>query len=204
MASALYDPHYGFYTKGPAIGSRDGVFNTNAMFPAFGFAMALAIQHAEALLGEPLRVVEFGGGTGELGANITSFSRSSLEYIIIETSPHLRKQQKKHGLTTTDDIKMLPPAPTFVFGNEVLDAFPVHRVMNDGSGQLMEMYVGLDKHEEFTEIPGTLSTPLLAKRLHDENIHLGRGHIAEICLEFHDFLNKIQRIVSAGYLVFID
>ncbi len=204
MASALYDPHHGFYTKGPAIGSQDGAFNTNAMFPAFAFAVTLAIQQAERLVGEPLRVIEFGGGTGELGAYITKFSPSSLEYIIIETSPRLREQQKKKGLTTTDDIKMLPPGPTFVLGNEVLDAFPVHRVMSDGSGQLMEMYVGLDTHEEFTEIPGALSTSRLAKRLHDEKIYLGRGQIAEICLEFHDFLKKIQSVVSKGYLIFID
>ena len=204
MASALYDPQYGFYARGPAIGCPEGEFNTNAMFPAFALAVALTIQQAEALIGEPIRVVEFGGGTGELGANITSFFPSSLEYIIIETSPKLREQQKKRGLTAIDRTDGLSPAPTFVFGNEVLDALPVHRVMSDGSGQLLEMYVGLDDHGQFTEIPGSLSTPLLAKRLQDENIQLGRGQVVEICLELDDFLKKIRHIVSKGYVVFID
>ncbi len=204
MTSALYDPQYGFYTKGPAIGTQDGEFNTNAMFPAFAYTVGLAIQQAETLIGEPLRVVEFGGGSGELGANITSLSPSPLEYIVIETSPNLRGQQEKRGLTTLDHASRLPPAPTFVIGNEVLDALPVHRVMSDGSGKLLEFYVGLDEQGEFTETPGPLSTTLLAERLQYENINLGRGQVAEICLEFHEFLRNIQRFVSKGYILFID
>ncbi|MGB0910820.1 MAG: SAM-dependent methyltransferase [Nitrospirales bacterium] len=204
MTSALYDPQYGFYTKGPAIGSQDGAFNTNAMFPAFAFALASVIQEAEILIGEPIRVVEFGGGTGQLGANITSFFGHSLEYIIIETSPSLRVQQKKHGLLTVESTELLLPGPSFVFGNEVLDALPVHRVMNDGSGQLQELYVELDEQGEFMEMPGAPSSPQLAKRLQDEDIHLGRGQIAEICLDLQDFLKKISHIVSTGYVLFID
>ncbi|GJL63497.1 MAG: SAM methyltransferase [Nitrospirales bacterium] len=205
MTSALYDPEHGFYTKGPLIGRPEGAFNTNAMFPAFAFALTRVIQQAEALIGEPLRVLEFGGGTGELASNILSFRSSSVNnYIIIETSPSLREQQKQRGITTFSSLENLSPAPTFVFGNEVLDALPVHRVMRDGTGELLELYVGLDEDRELMEFPRQPSTPLLAKRLQDEQINLGRGQVAEICLDLDDFLCAIQHVVSKGYVVFID
>ena len=132
------------------------------------------------------------------------FLPSRLDYIIIEVSPFLRKQQKRRGLTTLETTKTLDPAATFVFGNEVIDALPVHRVMNDGSGQLLEVYVGLDESGGFIEIPGAPSTPLLTKRLQDEGVKLGRGQVAEICLDLHDFLQNIKKVVSEGYVVFID
>ncbi|WP_447969790.1 SAM-dependent methyltransferase [Nitrospira sp. M1] len=205
MTAALYDSEYGFYTKGPLIGRPEGDFNTNAMFPAFAFAIKQAITRAEALIGEPLRVVEFGGGTGELASNIIAFLASSLNnYTIIESSPSLREEQKQRGITSLASTETLSPAPTFVFGNEVLDALPVHRVMRDGSGELLEMYVGLDGDRELMEFPGQPSTPLLAKRLQDEHINLGRGQVAEICLDLEEFLCTIQGIVSKGYVVFID
>jgi len=205
MTAALYDPQHGFYTKGPLIGRPEGAFNTNAMFPAFAFALTQAIKQAEALIGEPLRILEFGGGTGELASNILSFLSSSLNnYSIIETSPSLREQQKQRGIDTVKSTETLSRAPTFVFGNEVLDALPVHRVMRDGSGELLELYVGLDDNRELMELPGQPSTPLLATRLQEEHINLGRGQVAEICLDFDGFLCTVQQVVSKGYVVFID
>ena len=47
MEHALYAPDMGFYAKGPKIGTGDGTFNTNSMFPAFAFALAQAIECAE-------------------------------------------------------------------------------------------------------------------------------------------------------------
>ncbi len=204
MSSALYDSQHGFYTKGPLIGCPNGAFNTNAMFPAFAFACMLSMKQAEALVGEPLRIVEFGGGTGELASNIISFFSSSPDYTIIETSPVLRSMQTQRGLHTLESTETLSPAPTFVLGNEILDALPVHRIMIDGSSQLLELYVGLDDAGEFVEIPRKPSTPLLAKRLSDLKIRLGRGQVAEICLDLDDVVRKIQKIVSKGYVVFID
>ena len=204
MAAALYDPQHGFYTKGPAIGTMDGAFNTNAMFPAFAYALSRAITEAEQLVGELLRIIEIGGGTGELGANLRSFLSVSHEYVVVDRSSNLRVQQTSRGLPAIESVKSLTAAPTFVFGNEVLDALPVHRIFNDGSNHLLEMYVGLDAREEFIELPDQPSTPRLAAYLQDEDIRLGRGQIAEICLDLEEFLQTIAPIISKGYLVFID
>lgn len=204
MALALYDSEYGFYTKGPGIGTRRGTFNTNAMFPAFAFALTRAIQHAEGLVGEPLRIMEFGGGTGELASNLRSFLSAPHEYVIVDISPGFRTQQTGLGFQAIDSVDSLPPAPTFAFGNEVLDALPVHRVMGDGFGELLEFFVAIDGKGEFFEQPDIPSTPLLAERLRSEGIILGRGHIAEICLDLDEFMEKMARPIARGYLALID
>ena len=204
MATALYDSEQGFYTKGPGIGTKDGSFNTNAMFRAFAFALSSAIEHAEALVGEPLRILELGGGTGELASNILSFLSSPHDYVIVEVSTGFRRQQSARGIRTVKSVQGLPVVPTFAFGNEVLDALPVHRVMGDGTGQLLELYVTVDKDGEFIDQPDSLSTTLLAERLHSEGVVLGRGQIAEICLDLEEFLRDVARVVPRGYLVLID
>lgn len=204
MEQALFHPELGFYSKGPDIGSVGGTFNTNAMFPAFAFSLAQAVEQADAIVGEPLRVVEFGAGTGELGARVLSFLSSPHEYVVVETSPGLRKKQEARGLKVVESVKDLSAAPTFVFGNEVIDAFPFHRVMGDGRGNLLEMYVAIDRHGCFTEEFGEPSTPELSSRLASEGISLGRGHVAEVCLDIDPFFQMAASIISKGYLVIID
>ena len=204
MDAALYDPELGFYTKGPAIGTQEGSFNTNAMFPAFAFTIARAIERAEELVGETLRIVEFGGGTGELAANLLNFLGTPHEYVIVDISPGLGQLQKDRGINTVESVSDLLPALTFAFGNEVLDALPVHRVMGSGEGELLELYVDIDSNGEFIEKPELPSTPLLAERLQAEGITLGRGQIAEICLDLEPFLESASKIMTKGYLMFID
>ena len=204
MAAALYDETMGFYAKAPKIGSPDGPFDTNARFPAFGYAMAKAITYAEKALGFHLRVLELGGGTGQLGNNIISYLENAHEYVVLDPSPGLRDNQKQRGLQAIHNIDCLPPGPTFTFGNEVLDALPVHRVMGMGHEEVLELYVDLDEDGEFCEQPSPLSTRELAERLSADRVQLGRGQVAEICLELKPFLKSIGRVVDPGYVIFID
>ncbi|MDT7043282.1 class I SAM-dependent methyltransferase [Candidatus Nitronereus thalassa] len=204
MDQALFHPELGFYSKGPEIGSRDGTFNTNAMFPAFAFCLARAVEQAESIIGEPLRIVELGAGTGELGTGILSFLPTAREYVAVEPSSGLQHKQKARGLAAVKTVEDLSPRPSFVFGNEVLDALPVHRVMNDGQGNLMEFYVSINPQGGFEEILGEPSTSALSSRLQSEGVTLGRGQMAEVCLELDPFIQSIASIISKGYLIFLD
>lgn len=204
MAVALYDESNGFYAQGPKIGNPDGPFDTNAKFPAFGYAIAQAITQAEQNIGCPLRILELGGGTGQLGISIISFLQTPHEYIVFETSPGLRAIQEQRGLQTIQNLNNLPPGPTFIFGNEVLDALPVHRVMGMGNEEIMELYVDVDEDGEFVEQPGHLSTTELAERFRCEGIQLGRGQVAEICLELKPFFQNVRHVLERGYAFFVD
>jgi SAM-dependent MidA family methyltransferase len=204
MSWALFHESHGFYTQAPAIGSSAGPFDTSAKFPAFGFGVAQAIIQAAQVIGDPLRVLELGGGTGQLGACITSFLTIPHDYVVLETSSGLRAKQTEKGLKTVETLKGLLPTATVVFGNEVLDALPVHRVMGLANEEVCELFVDVDEDGELCEQPGDLSTPKLLQRLQDEHIHLGRGHIAEVCLEISSFLQELERIIKPGYIMFVD
>jgi SAM-dependent MidA family methyltransferase len=204
MHEALFHEALGFYSKGPGIGSQSGTFNTSAMYPVFAWCLAQAVEQAEKRLGQPLRIVEFGAGTGELGARIVSYLNCPHEYVVVETSSGLRQKQEARGLKVVTDVEELASAPSFVFANEVVDALPVNRVMGDGQGNLLEMYVALDQDGDFIEEFDEPSTSGLASRLRAESIHLGRGHLAEICLDIYPFIQKAASIMSLGYLMIID
>ncbi len=204
MQQALFHPEFGFYTKGPHIGSPRGTFNTNAMYRPFAFCLARAIERAEALVGESLRIVEFGGGTGELASRMGLFFQCPHEYVVVEPSPGLRKKQRAVGLHSVPHPSELNPRPSFLLANEVLDAFPVHRVMGDGRGGIQEMYVGLDGQGELVECFDAPSTPLLAARLAAEGIRLGRGQIGDINLDLDSFMRDARSVLSAGYFLVID
>jgi len=204
MSASLFHETYGFYTKAPSIGSPVGPFDTNAKFTAFGFAVAEAITQAAKVIGGSIRVLELGGGTGQLGACIVSCLSIPHEYVVLETSSGLRAIQAEKGLKVVETLQDLMPAPTVVFGNEVLDAFPVHRVMGMGDEGVRELFVELDEDGEFCERPGAVSNQKLLQRLQEEHIHLGRGHIAELCLEITPFLQGLERVVKPGYIIFVD
>lgn len=204
MAEALYDSQYGFYATGPLIGDLKGPFHTNARYSAFAFAWAQAIQQAETVLGYHLRIIELGGGTGELAANILSFLKEPHECSIVDHSGGLQQQQRARGLQSVQNIKDLSPQPSFVFGNEILDALPFHRVMGEAGGTLLEQYVALDEQGDFVEWFSEPSSPGLLTRLSGEQVVLGRGQVAEICLAYEEIMAQLAETVPTGYVCFID
>ncbi|NKB82056.1 MAG: hypothetical protein GKS05_09250 [Nitrospirales bacterium] len=205
MQAALYHPVYGFYTQGPRIGTADGAFHTNANFQPFAFSLAQWMIQAQHLLGESLRIIELGAGTGQLAERILSWLPEILHnYVIVEPSEGLRTQQTRRGLHVVSDLSALSHAPTLVFANEVLDALPFHRVMGDGKGGIQELFVGLDHNGEFVERFDQPSTPQLHQHLASMAMTLGRGQLAEINLDVSTFMQDVTQVMSKGYLLFID
>ncbi len=204
MAVALYDSIHGFYAQGPEIGSPKGPFDTNAKFPSFAFALAQAVLRAEPLLSGVPTIVELGGGTGQLAGNLKKFLPEDYEYVICEPSPRLRMAQETKGVRTVEVLNEIRSGRMVVFGNEVLDALPVHRVMGTGNEGVLELYVNLDDDGEFFEDAGPVSTSGILQRLEEERITLGRGQVGEICLEIQSLLENLQNIVNPGFIFFVD
>lgn len=204
MERALYAPGKGFYAKGPAIGTPEAAFSTSAKFDAFAFALARAIRDADRRAGETLRVVELGGGTGELAERILARLGEGREYVVVEASAGLRERQAARGVRAVARATELAPAPSIVIGNEVLDALPVRRVVGDGKGGLLEVHVALDARGDLVEKLGPLADPRAGERLAREGISLARGQVADVCVEIDDLVRDAARLVSRGYLVLID
>lgn len=212
MQAALYDPELGYYVRGPAIGP-EGDFSTSVGFPAFRKAIVRLALAAHDALGSParFRMVELGAGTGALARAVTEGWNDArpdypLEYVTVDVSPALRARQLAvpgvHAVPSTSD---LAPAPGLVFGNEVLDAFPVHRVMGGPAGELLEVWVDLDARTgRFRERLLPARDEALARRFERIGLRPQRGQICDVAPALEPFVRDAARLAEPGFLVFVD
>src|SRR5579871_664365 len=160
MDLALYHPVFGYYSTHARIGKSGADFYTNAdVHQLFGSVLAdvMAAYLGRLSSGGQNSIVEFGAGTGRLAFDIlTTIEESypnlakSIKYIIVEQSPRLRQQQHETLIgfpqvcwMNIDDL-IDKSITGIVFSNELIDAFPVHRVRFDGN-ELQEQFVGTEE-----------------------------------------------------------
>lgn len=204
MAAALYDPDEGYYARGPAIGPQ-GDFSTSVRFPAFRKAMARFVRGARDALGrDGFRVVELGAGTGQLAASLLD-EMPDLDYHTVETSPALRERQRAASATPHATPDELEAAPGLVFGNEVLDAFPVRRIVGSGGDALLEVHVDVDSASgRWKERLLPTKDPSVAARFHRVGVWPQRGQICDVAPALEDFVRAVARLPQPGFLVFVD
>jgi SAM-dependent MidA family methyltransferase len=222
MDWCLYYPGYGYYSSGAARIGKDGDFYTApCVHPVFGSLVARQLcQMNEILAGETFTILEVGGGRGLLCADILTWIRKHdqecyrrLDYLIVELSPLFRQEQRdrlaeevaqgkvrwlsqenlaEQGLTLTG----------CVLTNELVDAFPVHRVVGEGGG-MQEIYVD-EQDGRFREIRADLSDPLISAYFSAVGIELAEGQEAEINLQAWQWLEEMGRYLKRGFLMTID
>lgn len=176
-----------YYGRGPAIGAG-GDFSTSVRFPAFRDAIVRLVEAA----GSP-RVVELGAGTGELARHVVG--ATGIEYWTVDASPALRAKQAEAGARAVARVDEIPRgAPTLVFGNEVLDALPVRRIVGGASGAL-EIHVDLDARGRFRD--RLLPAP-------DAPFVPQRGQVCDVAPGLAGFVERAARIADPGFLVLID
>lgn len=140
MEIALYANGLGYYAGGSAKLGKEGDFTTAPeMTPIFGATLA---NFAVELAGEaPLRLMEFGAGSGKLAYDILSALAAKgkvvEQYIIVELSAELRVRQQIL-LSRFPQVRWLDALPDafsgLVLANEVLDAMPVPLVIKAQCG----------------------------------------------------------------------
>jgi len=206
MALALYAPGLGYYARaerpfGRWPGASDFV-TAPELTPLFG--QALARQLAEALAACDVdTVVEFGGGSGALAANVLdAIAPSALRrYAIVELSAVLRERQAQ-GLARFGDrvcwLDRLPDALTaVVIGNEVLDAMPVQLLAFDGRAwQERGVVVAPDGGFGWRDRPTTLRPP------HDAAFP--PGSVTELHAQAEAFVATLARTLRRGAAFFVD
>lgn len=214
MEAALYEPGLGYYARGPDIGPG-GDFSTSVRFEAFRRAVARFAQHAWRALGAPprFRFVELGGGTGALAREVTQRWRDevpgvALDYVTVDASPQLRERQASvPGVRAVASTRALDAgAPTLVFGNEVLDALPVRRVMGAREGGLVEVHVDVhDTTGRFRErlLPAD-DDAALAARFARLGLRPQTGQIVDVAPGLDAFVRDAARLAEPGFLCFVD
>jgi len=90
-----------------------------------------------------------------------------------------------------------------VFSNELLDAFPVHRVVMRG-GLLRELYVVEGERGGFAWEEGGPSTPRLAEHFARLGTAPGEGQFAEVNLEAEEWITRAASLGGDGFVVTVD
>ncbi|MFA5976568.1 MAG: SAM-dependent methyltransferase [Elusimicrobiota bacterium] len=156
MDQTLYGPQ-GYYASGAAASGRAGdYFTAPDVSPVFGRLLAaIWMRWANEFAARPFHLVEMGAGEGHLaraiGAAIQKDHREQLgrlNYIAVERSPtrcrslELLESSMPCPFRVLPDLSSLKASPLTgcFFANELIDAFPVHRVRNH-QGRLQEAYV---------------------------------------------------------------
>ncbi len=217
MKAALYDPSGGYYERSDlARWGRQGDYRTSpersALFAAT-FARYFAALHDEL---NGLRIVECGAGDGSFAVGVLSTLRDQYQSIFATTRYFLydassdalgrareRLKEFPDQVRFCNDWKLVSVERGVYFANELLDAFPIHRVLKTEAG-LSEFYVSLDANDDFSWTTGPLSSPRLAEFCSDHSLALVNGQIIEVNLAIDDWLVQVSEKLKHGFLITVD
>lgn len=228
MELALYHPQFGYYVRpmeepgAERIGWSGDFYTSADVHPFLAQALAKQAKQIDRLLGrpDPFTVIEMGPGKGGLARDFLAACRGDsdlldtrLRYVLIERSPAMRMLQqaalapflnRPGRVAWLDSLDELPAeSVTGLFlSNELVDAFPVHRITMTENG-LRECYVRLHG-DTFEEWCGPLSTPLLADYFERLGITLNPGHRAEVNLAAVQWMENVGCRMARGVVVTID
>lgn len=228
MCAALYDEREGYYCRADRArwGRNDsssgdgGDYRTSPeRSPLFAATCARYFASLHAELGAPplWTILEAGAGAGD-------FARVALEtlerdhrgvfqatrYYVDETSEDARLRARENLAPFADRIEFCrndEPRPPFeagvIFSNELLDAFPVHRVCMRG-GRLRELCVALDEADAFCWSEQEPTTPQLEAHFARAGVALAEGQIAEVNLAAGEWIERAAKTLRRGYVVTVD
>jgi SAM-dependent MidA family methyltransferase len=222
MDWCLYHPSYGYYASERTKIGKDGDYYTSTcVHPLFGHLIAKQlVQMAEILGGETFDVIEMGGGRGFLCQDILDWSKRNspsffgrLQYHLIEAAPHFLKEQRERLAIWEKGGKVLwIPLKAFeewkvqakgcFLSNELVDAFPVHRIIFD-HGKIQESHI-TQKNGELVEQWGEPSDPRIEGYLQSMKVRFRESQKAEVNLMALDWMEKIERCLKKGFVLTID
>ena len=219
MQAALYDAERGYYsTSRLKIGAEGDYYTSSNVHPSFGATLSRAFIQLWNNSAEPLTVVEFGAGTGQLAHDILSSMRDenaarfeSVSYILIEMSPRMRDLQQNKLADLCDNVCWLEiedlersPVTAIALSNELIDAFPVHCARRHNS-RIQELYVGKAPGKSgLALVWAEPSTAAIVEYITRCDVTLKEDQIVEVNLDAIEWLRKVARALRRGFLVTID
>lgn len=233
MAMCLYDPEYGYYQSGAVRVGKSGDFYTSSTVgTVMGEKLACCIAQLIEEYGGCADVGEWGAGSGRLSKQIidtwerTGYTwLSQLTYTVVDGNPvHLAEaerliQEEGNSAAALADIRFMSAQeaeadlwsgkPMIIFANELLDAFPVHRLIKQG-GKLWELGVTVNEDDStrnglpfhYAYLP--LSNPELEQSLIADGTLLAEGQEIEINLAAERWIARMSARMAEGVLIIID
>jgi SAM-dependent MidA family methyltransferase len=227
MEAALYDPEFGYYTTEPLIGAGGDYWTSSEVHPIYGDLLAKQLAQAAATIAPTgvFTILEMGAGRGTLaGQVLTALEREHpdlldrLQYRIIERSAGMVRRQQNHlrpFIQSGISVQWLPDLAALaldsiigaILSNELVDAFPIHRVVQRPLG-LREIFVGWSPESSpsgaFIEIEAPPADPAVQHHLEGLGVRLHDGQRAEVNLEAMDWMRQIARRLTKGIVLTVD
>jgi SAM-dependent MidA family methyltransferase len=216
MERALYEPGLGYYRRlRPAPGHAGDFLTAPETHPIFGHALSRLVADVWQRLDRPSTFVlrEHGAGEGALAVAILDGLATERPDVLdatvvepVEVEPArleafaTRLTEAGHG--GRHRSAGVDPITGLVLANEVLDALPVHRVVQRGA-ILREVLVGW-RDGRFVDVEAQPTTPALAARLADHGIELVDGQRAEISLGIDPWIAGAAADLERGVALLID
>lgn len=214
MNLALYHPRYGYYQKENPFGMQGSFYTSVDASESFGRSLARGFLKAINELDLEPVLCEMGAGSGMLANDILNYYKyeepqfyEKIQYIIIEKSEYLIGRQKEllkthEGKISWLSYEELRDFDGVFFSNELVDAFPVHRIINI-SGELKELYV-IYHDDKLQFYPDDFSTEELKEYINRLNIKLVDKQIADINLDAVKWIRDLGKKIDKGLVVTID
>jgi SAM-dependent MidA family methyltransferase len=218
MKAALYDEREGYYSAGRVRQGRSGDYRTapetSPLFAAT-FARYFSKLHTDLNRPRSWTLFEIGAGGGEFAYGVLSHMRDHLPevfaatlYVIDEISAATRDRAANHLAEFADRVsfqsldEISDPLETgIIFSNELIDAFPVHRVVMH-AGDLRELCVGVNE-TGFTWVVCDLN-PAVADYCARAEMRLAEGQVAEVNLKAEEFVSRAASFLNRGYVITVD
>lgn len=216
MHEVLYRPGLGYYAAGSRKFGVEGDFVTAPEISSL-FAECLASQAVQILNLVGGDILELGAGSGRLALDLMrSLERQDQlpeRYFILEPSAELQHRQKQgfhENLPQLAErvvwLDALPESFTgFIFGNEVLDAFPAERFTVD-AGEIKQLGVSAEGSQLVTkEITADPILVSAVRHIESENgIKLPNGYVSELSLLQQDWIAAMSASLTVGAIVLLD
>ena len=223
MESALYDSEFGYYHLEARIGAEGDYWTSPEVHTIFAQTIARQLAQATEAIAPtgPFTIIEMGAGKGTFAGHVLkTFQREQpallgrLEYVIIERSSGMTRRQEDHldpfrqagvSIRWLPDLAALASGSVTgaIFSNELVDAFPVHRVVQRPLG-LREIFVGWSSSQGFTDIEAPPVAPALQQYFPRLGIRLEDGQRAEVNLEALQWMRLVAACLRRGIVLTID
>jgi len=212
MEAALYHPEHGYYRQPRSpLGPAGDYVTAPEHHPAFGRLVGRRLRQVWEGLGHPARftVVEQGAGSGALAEGVLAeLEEAQVRYRVIEPFASWRSRQAARLARRAAQVEWVEsvqecPSFTGVFvSNELVDAFPAHRVVVR-RGALRELWVAAGDGV-LVEEEGPLSTPGLRCAFDRAGLLPLEGVRAAVCLRLEPWAEAVCARIERGSFLTID
>ncbi len=222
MEIALYHPEHGYYAQAPSlrIGKNGDYYTGPSAGSAFGRLFSETVAEVWRLLGRPetIDLWEQGAGAGWLACDLVDSLRrrdpglaGRLRYTIVEPRARARReQQERVGKARLADrfrwIDSWDETERIVgifFSNELVDSFPVRRLVRRGTGWTESCVTLKDGHLRLEEQPLRGGSPW-SDPLGEQEPDLPEGWVVEVSPEAPSWMQRVGRLLDRGLVFTFD